>query len=79
MIERNLGNVERVLRLIFGLFFMAWVVMQGQLNAIEWFVAATALMLMLNGLFSRCYLWYVLDINTCKAGDKHCKEAPNCV
>ena len=79
MIERNIGNIERVFRLVFGLCFIVWVVMQGHLNAVEWFVAATALMLMMNGLFSRCYLWYVLNINTCKVGDKKSSEAPNCV
>ena len=79
MIERNIGNVERILRLSFGLCFMAWVLMQGQLNIVEWFVAAAASMLMLNGIFSRCYLWYVLEINTCEAGEKDCSESTSCV
>jgi hypothetical protein len=34
------------------------------LNGIEWFVTVIALFLILNGIFSRCYLWYILDINT---------------
>ena len=36
------------------------------LNGVEWFVMAISVALVLNGLFSRCYLWYVLDISTCK-------------
>jgi hypothetical protein len=64
MIERNLGNVERVIRLFFGLFFGAWALTQYPLNGIEWFITIVALSLILNGIFSRCYLWYVLDINT---------------
>lgn len=64
MIERNLNNFERVFRLILGLVFFAWALSQPSLNAIEWFVTVIALALILNGIFSRCYLWYVLELNT---------------
>ncbi len=64
MIERNLGNVERVVRLLFGLVFAAWAISQPHLNGVEWFVIAISIALVLNGIFSRCYLWYVLDLNT---------------
>lgn len=64
MIEKNLGNVERVVRLGLGVAFAVWSFVQPQLNAIEWFVMVISLMLILNGVFSRCYLWYVLDIRT---------------
>lgn len=64
MIERNLGNVERVTRLVFGLFFGAWVMTRPDITAMDVFVLVIALTLILNGIFSRCYLWYVLDINT---------------
>lgn len=64
MIERNLGNIERMVRLLVGLAFAAWTVTQPTMNAIEWFVAAISLFLILNGVFGRCYLWFVLDINT---------------
>lgn len=74
--ERNLGNIERVGRLMMGLAFFAWAFNQPHMNGIEWFVIAVSGMLMLNGIFSRCYLWYVLDINTCE--DEDCVE-PNCV
>ena len=65
MIERNLGNIERVVRLLMGIAFMVWVLSQPFMNGIEWFVSAVSLMLILNGIFSRCYFWYVLDVNTC--------------
>jgi len=75
VIERNLGNVERVTRLFAGLLFGAWSISQPSLNAVEWFVMIISTFLILNGIFSRCYLWYVLDINTshtqaddCRAG-----------
>lgn len=64
MIERNLGNIERVTRLLLGLVFAAWAFSQPAMNAIEWFVTFVSLALVLNGIFSRCYVWYVLDINT---------------
>ena len=64
MIDRNLGNLERVVRLIMGLAFFGWAFSQPYLNGIEWFVVIVSLMLILNGIFSRCYLWYVLDIDT---------------
>ena len=64
MIERNLGNVERVTRLVLGIAFAAWALVQPAMNIIEWFVVAVSLALILNGIFSRCYFWYLLDINT---------------
>jgi hypothetical protein len=69
MIERNLGNVERVARLILAVGFAGWAFMQPYMNGIEWFVVVISLMLFMNGIFSRCYVWYLLDINTfCKDG-----------
>ena len=78
MIDRNLGNIERVVRLVIGLAFAGWTFTQPHLNGIEWFVMIVSLMLILNGIFSRCYLWYVLDIDTSgpesegRAGDEAC-------
>ena len=78
MFERNIGNVERVFRFFFGLLFAGWVFLQPHLNAIEWFVIIVSLMLILNGIFSRCYFWYLLEINTCASGDKDCIENSPC-
>ena len=64
MIEKNLGNAERVIRLLAGLALLAWALSRPQLNGIEWFVMLTSSFLILNGIFSRCYLWYLLDINS---------------
>jgi hypothetical protein len=68
MIERNLGNAERIVRLLGGLCLAIWAFLQPQMNAVEWFTTVVALMLILNGIFSRCYLWYVLDVNTRNEG-----------
>ncbi|MFV8816820.1 DUF2892 domain-containing protein [Haliea sp. E17] len=64
MIERNLGNAERLIRLFLGIAFAYWTLSQPHLRVTEWFVGLVALMLILNGVFSRCYLWYVLDLDT---------------
>ena len=66
MIERNLGNVERIVRLLLAVLFAAWALTRPQMNAIEWFVCLIALMFFVNGIFSRCYIWYILDLNTSK-------------
>jgi hypothetical protein len=67
MIERNLGNIERVVRLFVGLIFGGWALMQSPMNGIDWFVVLVSLSLILNGVFSRCYFWYLLDIDTKKS------------
>jgi len=64
MIEKNLGNLERLIRLLIGVCFAAWTVTQPHLGAAEWFVGLIALMLILNGVFSRCYLWYLFEVDT---------------
>lgn len=66
MIERNLGNAERVIRLAMGLLFGGWALLQAPLHGGEWALVALFVVLVLNGIFSRCYLWYVLDINTAR-------------
>jgi len=70
MIEKNIGNIERSFRLMFGLAFGAWSLTQPELNSVEWFVLIVSMMLILNGVFSRCYFWYFLDINTRSKNDQ---------
>jgi len=72
MIERNLGNIERAVRLLFGVGFAAWAFTRPFLNAIEWFVIVISLMLILNGIFSRCFIWWMLGRNTSKATEINC-------
>lgn len=66
MIERNLGNAERVIRLAVGLIFGGWVLSQPALHSGEWALIVLFIALVLNGIFSRCYLWYLLDVNTAR-------------
>ena len=64
MIERNLGNAERIVRLILGVALAVWLVQQPSYTLADVVAGLVALFLVLNGIFSRCYLWYVLDLNT---------------
>lgn len=78
MIDRNIGNVERLLRLLMGLAMAVWALSQNALNGVDWFVVAVSVALILNGVFSRCYLWYVLDIDTCGSKGKDCQPDYTC-
>ena len=73
-IERNLGNVERIIRLLLGGWLMVVAITSPGLNGIEWFVGIISICLVLNGIFSRCYLWYVLDLDSHKAGGGSCAQ-----
>ena len=73
MIERNLGNVERIVRLMLAMAGIAWLINQPGMNGVEWFVAIISLFLVLNGIFSRCYLWFVLDVNTAEPQGARCR------
>ena len=68
MIERNLGNIERILRLIAGVCLAVWAVMQQGFTGVAWFIVVIATFLILNGVFGRCYLWYVLAIDSNRRG-----------
>ena len=78
MIERNIGNLERLLRLAMGILMGAWALQQGTLNPVEWFVVVISIALICNGIFSRCYLWYLLEVNTHANGDKGCAPDYTC-
>ena len=71
-IERNLGNLERGVRLLLGACLLVLAITSPGLNGIEWFVGIISISLILNGVFSRCYLWYVLDIDTHNASAGSC-------
>ena len=78
MIDRNLGNFERVVRLTLGVIFAVWALMQPYMNGVEWFVILISLSLILNGVFSRCYLWYLLDLNTSENSRANGQESASC-
>lgn len=70
MIERNIGNAERIIRLVFGLLFGGLAFTQPAIDTFaEWLLIIFSVSLMLNGIFSRCYLWYLLEVNTAAKPD----------
>ena len=70
MIERNLGNFERIVRLLFAVVLVVWALAQPALDLTEVFALAVAVILAVSGIFSRCYVWYILNINTWKTEDE---------
>jgi hypothetical protein len=75
MIEKNLGNVERLIRLCAASALILWLAMQPDVSGMDWFIATISLFLFLNGVFSRCYLWFVLAIDTKKSGATKCSSS----
>jgi len=67
MIERNLGNIERVVRLALGMGLALWLWQQPAYTIADIMAGAVALFLILNGIFSRCYLWYLLDLSSAES------------
>lgn len=78
MIDKNLGNVERVMRFLAGLALGYWVLIQPHLTWVEWTAGVAALFLVLNAFFSRCYLWHMLGFDTCKGQSKNCPDNSPC-
>ena len=72
MIERNLGNIERGIRFSIGMLMLGFLLSRPEVSIVEWFVAIVALMLVLNGIFSRCYVWFLFDLNTHKPKNAAC-------
>jgi hypothetical protein len=76
MINRNLGTVERGLRLLLAFIIAGWLLGRGQHDWLSPVAAAGATALLLNVLFSRCYLWALLGINSCGSKDTQCGTPP---
>ncbi len=72
MIDRNLGHTERVLRLIGAIILAAWAASRGSHDLLTPLALLAALALTLNFLFSRCYLWALLGLNTCEDREGGC-------
>ena len=78
MIQRNLGNLERLLRLLLAVSLLVWTWRQQAMDPAAWCVLLVSIALMLNGIFSRCYLWYVLEIDTSRGRGRNCRPESNC-
>lgn len=65
MFSPNLGKTERAVRLVLGVLLALWVYRRPVPGIPEAIAAVASLFLVLNAVFSRCYLWRALGINTC--------------
>jgi hypothetical protein len=74
MIEHNLGAFERAVRLLVGTVLGVWALAQSELGIVEWITLLAATLLILNGIFGRCYLWLLLGMDTCGRGAGVCKR-----
>ena len=78
MIPKNLGIIERIIRLIIGVIVGFWAFSQASFGWIEGIALVAALFLVMNAVFSRCYLWQLLGFNTCDEDDEDCNRQPAC-
>ena len=76
MINRNLGTLERTLRLIVATLLTGWLLARGSHDLLSVLAGIAALALFANAIFSRCYLWALLGINSCNPVDEHCGAPP---
>jgi hypothetical protein len=76
MINRNLGTSERLLRLVGGVLLSGWLLARSSHDILSVVAGVAALALFANAIFSRCYLWALLGINSCDPEDEHCGAPP---
>lgn len=72
MIERNLGMIERILRLAGAIFLALWTTSRDSHDLLTPLALLIAIALTLNFLFSRCYLWSILGLDSCENTAKGC-------
>lgn len=59
--KMNVGGVDRIIRIVAGLVLIAWVLFG---DGPTW--AWIGLPILLTGVFSFCFAYSLLDLNTCK-------------
>lgn len=67
MIDRNIGNPERVLRFFCATALLLWIVASDSLGFVQGIAAVAALALLWNSSFGRCHLWKWLGISSFKS------------
>jgi hypothetical protein len=72
MIERNIGQTERIVRFLLGLVLLGFVIASGSFGAPQALALIAALALFWNSIFARCYLWKWLNVSTCTASKGAC-------
>ena len=62
--QRNIGKIERILRLLLGVVICVSVILMGNSNLADSILLVIGTFLILNGVTARCYLWRWLGINS---------------
>ena len=65
MIERNIGQLERIVRFVVGVLVVGWVLAGDGFGIPQAIGLIAAFALFWNSIFARCYLWKWLRINSC--------------
>jgi hypothetical protein len=73
--QQNLGLFERVVRLLLGLLIVTVIVSRDSYGWVEVSVLVCALLLILNGILARCYLWKWLGLNTHRNSFEFCRQS----
>ena len=69
MFENNVGQIDRIIRVVLGLIFVALVYYFFTTNDVMFYVlfAILALIMFVTAIFGTCPIWSLLKINTNKA------------
>ncbi len=64
MFKTNVGNIDRVLRIVLGLALIAWWYFSPGMG-LRWLPLVLGIVALGTGLMSTCPLYSILGINTC--------------
>lgn len=64
MIPKNLGSIERAIRLLLASLLMLWVWLGNGSATTDAAAVLAACALLWNAIFGRCYLWRWLGLNS---------------
>ena len=64
--ERNVGTVDRVIRIILGLILLIGPMQMGYSCAVAYIVMLIGVILLITGIIGYCGLYNVIGINTLK-------------
>ena len=68
MFERNVGGIDRILRIVIGLALLAGFVLNAEAS-LRW-LYLIGLVPLATGLFSTCPLYRLIGVSTCPANRK---------
>lgn len=67
--EKNVGSLDRVVRIVVGIAFLAGFALNMVASPLSWLVALVGLILLVTGIAGTCMLYSIIGVNTA-AGKK---------